>query len=240
MGFKNALVGAIVRTTVRTIVANRKVEDSRITTQNKKGEISPAYEYMLQSSKKCFILEACVFDMCSLNEYRGQKKLKYDDYLGAYKIFDKNEELKFLSLEKRRSASKELAGKGLDRLFLFDLQETVFGRVKEHIISMKTPIIEDDAKTCSVILDRQKLCNVKRVYTLGKEHFEISDGYEVAHIKNTDFTIKKGNKRIATIKIFRPNLKKVFPRSIVVEYDDSKKDKTALLLAMAIDAVCSY
>lgn len=240
MGLKNTLAKAIVRTTVRTIIANRKVEDSKITTQNKKGKISPAYDYMLHSSKKCFILEACSFDMCSLNEYRGEKSLKYSDYFGIYKIFDKNEELKFLLLEKCRGAGKEFIGKNLDRLFLFDLHETVLGSIKEHIFSTKAPIIEDDAKTCSVILDQRKLCNVKRVYTFGKECFEISDGYKLEHIKNTDFTITKGGKRIATTKIFRPNLKDVFPRSIVVEYDDSKQDKTALLLAMAIDAVCSY
>ena len=235
MSLKKALLGSIVRTTIRTIVAHREIQDSKITTQNKNKEISPAYEYMLRSSKKCFILESAAFDMCSLKEYCGQKKLKYDDYFGIYKIFDKNEKLQFLSLKKRPGT-----GKKLDKIFLFDLHETVLGSIKQHIISPKVPIVEDDTKTCSVILEDNKLCSVKRTYIMGKEHCIISGEYKIEYVKNTDFIIKKNNKKIATIKFFRPTLKQVFPKSIVVEYDNEKQKTIVLLLAMAIDTICLY
>lgn len=240
MGLKSALLGAVVNKTIRTIASRTEVQDSKITVQNKKGQTSPAYDYMSRSSKNCFIFQSGAFDMGSLREYRGKGKFKHPYYFGEYKVFDKSGALKFLAVEKRRGATEKLINKDLDKLYLLDLDDTILGRVNEHIISPEIAIIENNAKTCSVFLEDDKLCNVRRFYSIGKERFKISDGYEIELVKNTDFIIKKGNKKLATIKIFRSNLKELFPRSIVVECDDAKKEKTALLLALAIDTVCSY
>lgn len=240
MGIKSALIGAVVNKTIRTIATHGEVKDSIITKTNKKGNISPAYDFAVKSKKNCFIFEAGFFDICSLKEYCGKESLKYFDYDGTYKIFNKNGDLKFLFLEKRRGLGEELIGKDIDKLYLFDLDGNVLGRIREHIISLQMPVIENDSKTVSVFLKDNKLCNVRRYYSVGREIFDIGSNYAIEHIKNKEFNIKKGRKNIAKITIFRSNLKNYFPRSIVVEYDDVKTDKEIILLAMALDAICSY
>ncbi len=240
MGLKGAIANAIISKALRTVATHGEIKECKITIKNKKGEICPAYKYAIESKKNCFILESSFFDMFSLKEYKGPEKLKYHDYDGNYKIFNKDGNLKFLSLEKRRGFDEELIGKDLDKLFLFDLSGNIVGSIKEHLISLHIPIIENDAKTCSIVFKNNKLCNVKRYYSVGKECFEMNDSYSLEHIKNKKFAIKKANRKIAEVTIFRANLKNNFPRSLIVEYNDEKNEAIATLFALAIDSVCSY
>lgn len=241
MGFKGAIVGAVAKKAITTIASRGEVKESKPTSTNKKGYISPAYDFAINSKKNCFIMESSFFDMQSLNEYTGTQKLKHYNYNGRYKIFDKNGDLQYLSLEKRKGLDEDLISKDIDKLYLFDLNGNIIGRVKEHVISFNTPVIENNSKTCSVFLDDNKLWQVRRYYSFGKEHFETNnENYNLEYTKNNKFIIKKGKKTIATITIFRFNLKERFSRTIVIEYDDIKQDIPTILFAMAIDTVCSY
>lgn len=241
MGLKSAILGAVVNKTIRTIATQGEVQESKITTTDKKGNIVPAYEYMNKSNQNCFFMESSLFDMYSLKEYKGKESLKYYDYDGRYLIFDKKEYLKYLSLEKRRTAGEELIGKDLDKYYLFDLNGTLIGRVKEHIISMHAPVIEDDSKTYSIFLADSKLCEIRRYYSVGKQRFEINySDYSLEYKKNNEFLIKKRKKDIAKITIFRPKITDKFRRSIVVEYDNKDNETITILFAMAFDSICSY
>ena len=192
MGLKGAILGAVANATIRTIATRGEVQESKPAFTNNTGKVSLPYEFVANSQKKCLVMEAGFFDMYSLKEYKGKKKLKYQDYDGEYKIFDKNGRLKYLSLKKRMGLDEEIIGKDIEKNFLFDLDGNVIGRVKEHIVSLNFPILENDAKTCSVFFDSDNLCSVRRYYKIGKEHFEINGGrFNIEHTKNKEFIIKK-------------------------------------------------
>ena len=76
MGLKSALLGTIANKALQTIATSNEVKKSELTIQNKAGDKSPAYEYMMNSSKNCVVFESCAFHMCSLKEYRGKEKLR--------------------------------------------------------------------------------------------------------------------------------------------------------------------
>lgn len=240
MGLKGAILGAVANATISTIATHGEIKDSKPTVTNKKGKLSPAYEFVANSKSNCLVMEEGFFDMYSLNEYKGKKKLKYHDYDGDYKFFDKNGTVKYLSLKKRKGLEVEIRGKNIDKNCLFDLEGNLIGRIKEHFVSACVPVLENDAKTCSVFLGSDKLCSLRRYYKIGKEHFEISGEFSIEHNKNKEFLIKKGRKSIAKIIIFRFDFKDRFLRSLVIEYDDPKNELIAILLAMAINTACYY
>ena len=240
MGWKGALLDAVITKTIQTIASHSEIKASSLTIENKKGEISPAYDYLTNSRKDCFILESGFFNMYSLKEYRGKETLKYHDYDGTYKVFDKSGNLIYLLLEKRRGLDEEIIGKDIDKLYLFDLDGKVLGKVKEHFVSINAPILENDSKKCSIYLADNKLCNVRRYYSIGKVHFKTNSGYSIEHVKSNDFVIKKGSKPVLKIIIFRSKLKKYFPRSVVVEYESINKQVEAILFAVALDSLCAY
>lgn len=241
MGLKGILIEAAINTTIRTIALQAEKEESKPTVANKKGEKSPAYSLASSTKSYCVVMEHDVFSMYSLKEYTGKERLKYCDYIGNYKVFDKNGLLKYVCLEEQTTLGEEIIGKDLDKLFLFNLNGEVLGRVKEHVISLHAPIIEHNAKTCTILVGNDKLCDVRRCYSVGKECFEINGGrFVLKTVKNKEFEIKKGSKRVAKFTILRANLRKRFSRCVVIEYDDVKYETSAILLGMAFDTVCSY
>lgn len=247
MGIKNAILGAVATKAITSIAAKAitakskdEIPDSKPTLTNRKGEFSPAYEYIMNSKSNCLLMQHSVFDMNSLKEYTGKERLNFYDYFGAYKIFDKNEQLKYVVLEKRRGIDEEFAGKDVDKMYLYDLSGKLLGKVKEHFIALNMPIAENNSKVCSVSLNGNKILDVKRYYSFGKEHFKINYTYDLEHNKNKEFFIKKGNSQVSKISIFRTTFKELFARTVVMEYNESENELITILLAIAIDIVSSY
>ena len=216
-------------------------KESKPTTTNKKGNITPAYNYANTSNKNCFIMESDTFILRELKEYKGTDNFD-DDYLGQYKFFDTDGELQYLAIEKRTRCSQSHIGRELEKTLLLDLKGEILGYAKEHRISLTLPVIESESKTCSVYLGDDKLCEIRQSRSVGKEHFSISgNNYTLQHTKNKEFVVKKGNKTIVKLTFFRTTFKDLLtPRSIVIEFANEKDEAIAMLLAMAIDFVCSY
>lgn len=216
-------------------------KESKPTTTNKKGNVTPAYDYASASNKNCFVMESDTFILRELKEYKGNGNFD-NDYLGQYKFFDKNGNLQYLAIEKRTRYSQSHIGRDLEKTLLLDLKGEILGYAEEHRISLTLPVIESESKICSVYLDDDKLCEIRQSRSVGRDHFSISgNNYTLQHTKSKEFIVKKGSKTIVKLTFFRATFKDLLtPRSIVVEFVNEKDEVLAMLLAMAIDFVCSY
>lgn len=224
---------------------SQKVEEkvSKPTTTDRKGNILPAYEYISKTSNPCYIIETKSFHTLSQDEFKGKNVIDFSEDDGRYKIYDKTEKLQYVAIEKAPSLGEEFVDKDLGRLFLYDLKGKVIGCAKEHFLAFNLPLLEKEAKKYSIFLDNTKLCTVRHTISLGSDSFEMYESencdYDFGYNSNTEFTIKKGKKTLAKIKIFRPTLKQLFSKSIVVECFDENLSTTAILYAITVDTLCS-
>lgn len=250
MSLKEKLLFAAASKTIDAVVnqidkktRSQKVVEkvSKPTTTNKKGVVAPAYEYMMKSKSICYIMEADSFTSFSLKGFKGKEKLDFNEYKGQYKIYDKDQTLQYVALEKEPGLTEELICRDLDRLFLYDSNGEIVGCAKEHLIALNVPLLEKEAKKCSVFLGSTKLCTIRHTISFGSDSFEMYESnYNLGYTNGTDFTIKQGKIIIAKIKRFRPTLKNLFPKSVVIECMNENDSATAILLAMTIDSLCSY
>ena len=251
MSLKGKLLSAVASKTFDVVVnqvdkklQSQKVEEkvSKPSTTDRKGNILPAYEYISKTPNPCYIIETKSFHSLSQNEFKGKNAINFSEDDGRYKIYDKNEKLQYVAIEKAPSLGEELVDKDLGRLFLYDLKGKVIGYSKEHFIAINLPLLEKEAKKYSIFLDKTKLCTVRHTISLGSDSFEMYESencdYDFDYINNTEFTIKKGKKILAKIKIFRPTLKQLFSKTIVVECFDETISTVAILYAITVDTLC--
>lgn len=186
-------------------------------------------------------MEPDSFDSFSLKGFKGKEKLDFYEFEGKYKIFDKNGKLQYIALEKRAGLGEELIDKDLYRLYLFNSNCEIVGYAREHLVSFNMPLLEKEAKKCSVFLGKTKLCEIRHSISFGTDSFEMSEcDYDFNYTKNTDFTVKTGRRNLAKIKRFCPTFKNLFPQSTVIECGNANDSEIAILLAMTLDVLCSY
>lgn len=112
------------------------------------------------------------------------------------------------------------------------------GSIKQWVISGGVPLLEKEAKTCTVTLEKDKLCDLKKCVSFGDLQFETLEGRAEVKIKSEDnyFIYYKG-KKIAELHELPMKLKDGFVDRYVLEYKEAKDQQVAVMMAIAIDVV---
>lgn len=232
MGIKRKIIETAIRQVQYSAYKQSKPKEACIQKENKQGEMHPASEYVKKEKEESLLIQRTTFYMEKLKDYQGKDKSKFSDYRGCYQIFDSLGQLQYVILEKFISFSS------LEKLFLFDLQGKELGSIIEAGISLKTPLIENESKTVKVSINGKKLCNVRKCWSFGKKHYDLSDGaYCLEEKEKMLYTIKKGSKVFAKVKIFPYQFKKGFTQQIAITIKNKTMSTEAILISCAMDAL---
>ena len=126
---------------------------------------------------------------------------------------------------------------------LFSVYDTRFdkrkiGEIKQWLISMRMPIFEKEAKTCSVLLGKEKIGVLKKCVSFGKTEFQTIEGnISVRFESENDFSILYHEKEIAKSHAIPLKLKNSFVDRYVLEYPDLRDEQVALMVTLAIDCI---
>lgn len=112
------------------------------------------------------------------------------------------------------------------------------GSVKQWLISGGIPLLEREAKTCTVTLEKDKLCDLKKSVSFGDLQFETFEGSAEVKIKSEDnYSIYYKRKKIAELHELPMKLKDGFVDRYVLEYKEAKDIQVAVMMAIALDTV---
>lgn len=112
------------------------------------------------------------------------------------------------------------------------------GSVKQWLISGGVPLLEREAKTCTVTLEKDKLCDLKKCVSFGDLQFETLEGRAEVKIKSEDnYSIYYKRKKIAELHELPMKLKDGFADRYVLEYKEAKDIQVAVMMAIALDTV---
>lgn len=112
------------------------------------------------------------------------------------------------------------------------------GSVKQWLISGGVPLLEREAKTCTVTLEKDKLCDLKKCVSFGDLQFETLEGSAEVKIKSEDnYSIYYKRKKIAELHELPMKLKDGFVDRYVLEYKEAKDIQVAVMMAIALDTV---
>jgi uncharacterized protein (UPF0254 family) len=112
------------------------------------------------------------------------------------------------------------------------------GCVKQWLISGGIPLFEKEAKTCTVILEKDKLCDLKKCVSFGDLQFETLEGSAEVKIKSeNNYSIYYKRKKIAELHELPVKLKDGFVDKYVLEYKEAKYIQVAVMMAIAVDTV---
>ncbi|MBE6732576.1 MAG: hypothetical protein E7561_01080 [Ruminococcaceae bacterium] len=127
-----------------------------------------------------------------------------------------------------------------DILTVYDTRngKTRIGTVKQWLISGGIPLFEKEAKTCTVTMGNEKLCDLKKCVSFGDLQIEAFDGRIEIKIKsNGNFSIYHKGKKIAELHELPMKLKDGFVDRYVLEYKEEKDKQVAVMMAIALDTV---
>jgi len=112
------------------------------------------------------------------------------------------------------------------------------GSVKQWLISGSFPLLEREAKTCTVTLEKDKLCDLKKCVSFGDLQFETLEGSVEVKIKSEDnYSIYYKRKKIAELHELPVKLKDGFVDRYMLEYKETKDIQVAVMMAIALDTV---
>lgn len=112
------------------------------------------------------------------------------------------------------------------------------GTVKQWLISGGIPLFEKEAKTCTVTLEDEKLCDLKKCVSFGDLQIEAFEGRIEIKIKSNDnYSIYHKGKKIAELHELPMKLKDGFVDRYVLEYKEEKDKQVAVMMAIALDTV---
>ena len=127
-----------------------------------------------------------------------------------------------------------------DILTVYDTRngKTKIGTVKQWLISGGIPLFEKEAKTCTVTLGKEKLCDLKKCISFGDLQIEAFEGKIKIKIKsNGNYSIYHKGKKIAELHELPIKLKDGFVDRYVLEYKEEKDKQIAVMMAIALDTV---
>ena len=112
------------------------------------------------------------------------------------------------------------------------------GTIKQWLISGGMPLFEKEAKTCTVTLENEKLCDLKKSVSFGDLQIEAFEGRIEIKIKsNGNYSIYYKGKKIAELHELPMKLKDGFVDRYVIEYKEEKDKQVAVMIAIALDTV---
>lgn len=112
------------------------------------------------------------------------------------------------------------------------------GSVKQWLISGGIPLFEKEAKTCTVTLEKDKLCDLKKCISFGDLQIETLGGSAEIKIKSKDnYSILYNRKKIAELHELPMKLKDGFVDKYVLEYKEAKDIPIAVMMTIALDVV---
>lgn len=112
------------------------------------------------------------------------------------------------------------------------------GNIKQWVISGGIPLFEKEAKTCTVTLEKEKLCDLKRCISFGELQFETFEGRAEIRVKSEDnYSVYYKRKKIAELHALPMKLKDGFVDRYVLEYKEKKDLQVAVMMAIAVDVV---
>ena len=127
-----------------------------------------------------------------------------------------------------------------DILSVYDMSDKKrkIGSIKQWVISGGVPLLEKEAKTCTVTLEKDKLCDLKKCVSFGDLQFETLEGRADVKIKSEgNYSIYCKGKKIAELHELPMKLKDGFVDRYVLEYKEVKDQQVAVMMALAIDVV---
>lgn len=160
---------------------------------------------------------------------------KIDDDDGYYQVVSKDGEELFMSDLKSTFLTDR------DILTVYDMSEgkRKIGTVKQWLVSGRIPLLEKEAKTCTVMLEKNKLCDLKRYISFGELQFDTYDGDAWIRVKAEDhYAIKYKGREIAQLHELSTKMKDGFSDRYVIEYKDKKDQKIVAMMAIALD-ICN-
>ena len=129
---------------------------------------------------------------------------------------------------------------GRDILTVYDTSDSKrkIGSIKQWLISGGIPLYEKEAKTCTVTLGKDKLCDLKKCVSFGDLQFETLEGGTEVKIKSVDnYSIYYKRKKIAELHKLPMKFKDGFVDRYVLEYKEAKDIQVAVMMAIALDVV---
>lgn len=127
-----------------------------------------------------------------------------------------------------------------DILTVYDMRngKRKIGMVKQYLISVGVPLFEKETKKCTVTMDNEKLCNLKRCISFGNLQLETLDGKAKITIKSEGhYAIYYGRRKIADVHEIPIKLKNGFVDRYVIEYTEDGDQNTAVMMTIALDTV---
>lgn len=160
---------------------------------------------------------------------------KIADNDGYYQVVSKDGEELFVSdLKSTFWADRDI-------LTVYDMNngKRKVGTVKQWLVSGRIPLLEKEAKTCTVMLEKTKLCDLKRYISFGELQFDAYDGDAAIRVKAEDhYVIKYRGKEIAQVYELPTKMKDGFSDRYVIEYKDKKDRELVAMMAIALD-ICN-
>ena len=127
-----------------------------------------------------------------------------------------------------------------DILTIYDTRtgKRKIGTIKQWLVSGGVPLFEKDAKTCTVTLQNEKLCDLKKCVFFGDLQIETSASFLKVRIESdNEYSIHYKGQKIAKLHEIPAKLKDGFVDRYVLEYNDKKHTHIVVMLAIALDIV---
>lgn len=127
-----------------------------------------------------------------------------------------------------------------DILTVYDKSNGIrkIGTIKQWLISGGIPLLEKEAKTCTVVVGNEKLCNLKKYISFGDLYIEASDGdIKIKIVSDDNYSIYYHGEKIAELYEMPIKLKDDFVDRYVLEYKEEKDKLVAVMMAIALDTV---
>lgn len=233
MGLKEDLFGFAIRKAVEKTIPSEKIDQTVNNMINGLGKIIGANtveSYTEQiKSKNCFVVKVPPVSVVDVLTDKVGNSFPKD--WEVQRFYDLNNSLHFYS--KTRDPFVVLDRTICD---VYDVNKEKIGEVKENLVSVGIPLLEKGVKKCSVKMADKVLTVLKKSESFGEIEFQTTDGkFEIKYDNESgSFKIFRGNECIIRINSIFANFSNDYIEKYVVEYDDVKDQKLAVLLTVGI------
>lgn len=160
---------------------------------------------------------------------------KGDDVTCYYKTYDHAGVMQYTVKAETNLTNRDI-------LNVYDSESNKIGRIKEHFLSVGVPLLEKEAKKCSVYLGGEKICELKKSEIFGERHFEVLSGdVQLSYDQKGNFKITYQGNQIADFQVIPRKLKEQFRDTFVddinLECYSKEHEEISILLSIAIDTI---
>lgn len=213
-------------------------ESSRYNDSVKKLKKSMGIGFMenfnYDSDMKYLIVQRPSYSIWAMGSLLAGNRSNIKEFGSTYKIYDKSRKLKYMSdYDISLIFDKE-------SFTLYDSEKKKIGKVKEYLLSVGFPLFEKEVKKCSVFLQDDILCRLKKYESFGDTYFETLEGKISIKNQKSDenkFIIKIGNKIIGTIYSIPLKLKDGLVDRYLIEYKAVENETILALVSLALDII---